>query len=282
MKICAGIVLFQPDLDKLIANINSIAPQIGHIFIVDNASMNISEIIPKFSGNKYVVIQNGENLGIAKALNQLIACARKNEYQWILTLDQDSISDDFLVKKLCSGVKEYPHAGMVTPYIIDLNLTSLEEYKSLCLPESEIVQTCQTSGTLTNVDAVIGVGGFEEKLFIDHVDHEMCLRLRKHDYSIIKINSAYLLHEVGKGKRKKFLGRKIIYHYYNPKRVYYQTRNLLYMLRKYKKEFKKSPVLCFICYCAAFGVKLILEPQRFGRFYAFFKGFFAGLIISVE
>jgi rhamnosyltransferase len=282
MKICAGIVLFQPDIDKLIANINSIAPQVGHIFIVDNASINSNEVISKFSGDKYVIIKNSKNFGIAKALNQLIACARKNEYQWIITLDQDSISDSLLVKKLCLGIKKYPHAVMVTPYIIDINLMSLEGYKSLYLPESEIVEICQTSGTLTNVDAITSVGGFEEKLFIDHVDHEMCLRLRRGGYNIVRINSTYLLHEVGKGKKINIFGKKIAYHYYNPKRVYYQTRNLLYMLRKYKKEFKKSPAVYFICYCAGFAIKFILEPQRPGRFYAFFKGFFAGLTISIE
>jgi rhamnosyltransferase len=244
--------------------------------------MNSNDVTSKFNEGKYIVIKNSKNFGIAKALNQLIACARKNDYQWIITLDQDSTSDSLLVKKLCLGIKKYPHTVMVTPYIIDINFMSLTNYKSLHLPESEIVQICQTSGTLTNVDAITSVGGFEERLFIDHVDHEMCLRLRRHGYNIVRMNSTYLLHEVGKGKKIEFFGKRIAYHYYNPKRVYYQTRNLLYILRKYKKEFKKSPILYFIYYCIGFTVKFILEPQRPGRFYAFFKGLFAGLKISIE
>jgi rhamnosyltransferase len=282
LKICAGIILFQPDIDKLFLNINSIDPQVDHVFIVDNASVNINEIKSKFNGGKYIWIQNTKNLGIAVALNQLIKYAQEYKYQWMITLDQDSVSDRFLVEKLCRGRKYYPRAAMITPYIVDVNLMSLGEYKMLDLPESETLQMCLTSGTLTNINAVINAGGFDEKLFIDHVDHDMCLRLRRNGYDIVRINSTFLLHEIGKGKRWVLFGRHIVYHNHNPKRVYYQTRNLLYMLRKYKKEFNKHPNVKFIYYCLAFVVKFILEPERWRRLLAFTRGFFAGLVIKIN
>lgn len=282
MKICAGIILFQPDTDKLFLNINSISPQVDRVFVVDNASMDINGIKSKFNGEKYIWIQNSRNLGVATALNQLIRSAQEYNYQWMVTLDQDSISDKFLVERLCQGIEKYPRAAMIAPYIVDVNLMGLGEYKALDLPESEPVQMCLASGTLTNINAVINTGWFDERLFIDQVDHEMCLRLRRHGYEIVRMNNTFLLHEVGKGKRRFFLGKEIIYHYHSPARVYYQTRNLLYMLRKYKKEFNKRPIVKFIYYCIAFGVKFILEPERRGRLLAFTRGFFAGLVIRIN
>ena len=43
-NICAGIVLYNPDIDKLTKNINSIINQVSVVLLQDNGSSNIKEI----------------------------------------------------------------------------------------------------------------------------------------------------------------------------------------------------------------------------------------------
>ena len=43
-NICAGIVLYNPDIDKLTNNINSIINQVSVVLLQDNGSSNIKEI----------------------------------------------------------------------------------------------------------------------------------------------------------------------------------------------------------------------------------------------
>ena len=88
----AGIVLYNPDTERLKENIEAILPQVDQIIVVDNGSSNVDEICELL--NKYEQIKfiwNEENYGIAKALNQLLYFAYKNDVEWILTIDQDSV-----------------------------------------------------------------------------------------------------------------------------------------------------------------------------------------------
>ena len=116
MNTAAGITLYNPELDRLGQNIESILPQVKHIFLVDNGSCNLDEIkslLDKFEN--VTLICNGENLGIAKALNQMCQAAYENGYEWMLTLDQDSVAESELIKKY-SRYTEMEKVAILTPY----------------------------------------------------------------------------------------------------------------------------------------------------------------------
>ena len=44
MKISAGIVLYEPELKRLLENVTAIIRQVDTVIIVDNASSNIKEV----------------------------------------------------------------------------------------------------------------------------------------------------------------------------------------------------------------------------------------------
>ena len=71
--IYAGIVSFNPDISRLEENINAIYSQVDKIIIVDNNSKNVSDINTITDKLKNVfLINNNNNFGIAKALNQIM------------------------------------------------------------------------------------------------------------------------------------------------------------------------------------------------------------------
>lgn len=233
MKIIAGIVTFNPIVSRLIENINAINNQVEKIIIVDNASENLSEFINLFDEGKNIdLIRNADNKGIATALNQIMEYAQRNGYTWSLLLDQDSIVPSNLMMEyknvlLTSNV---PNIGILTPKIYDLNSlkNNFNDEKDYIFVEKAI-----TSGSLNLINSWEKVGKFDEKLFIDGVDFDYCYRLRKENYSILKVNTVTLFHEIGKRKQKKFFGWKIESLNHSAFRKFYIGRNIAYLDRKH-------------------------------------------------
>ncbi len=99
-----------------------------------------------------------------------------------------------------------------------------------------------TSGKLLNLKVHRIVSGFEEKFFIDYVDHEYCLRLRKNHFKIIRNNEILLNHSLGTFEVRIFFGKKIGISNHNYIRRYYIARNGLYTVKKY---FSFDTPFCF-------------------------------------
>ena len=288
MRVCAGIVLFHPNIERIEQNIKAVLPQVDKLIFINNApeeSEKLREVCLKLSGD-LIWIDNEKNAGIAAALNQLMKCADEGGFRWILTLDQDSICGDGLVDKLLDAGKSYANAAMISPQIIERGKL-WDDYGTMNINadkpgEIDEVLHCITSGTLTNVKAVLDNGGFNEWLFIDEVDRDMCIRLRYRGFRLLRVNAARMQHEFGeKLVRRKILFKTYEYRNYSPERVYYQIRNRLYMIRKYRADYRSHPIWQRFRPLFTFTVKFIFEPKRLKRLPAFVRGYFAGLFAKI-
>lgn len=225
-KICTGIVTYNPDILKLESNIKSIIKQTSKIIILDNASKNYDEIenmiLKKYSID---VIRNCENLGIAKALNQLCEKATNENYDWILTLDQDSISPNTLIENLTKYTER--DVAIVAPNIVYKNNESFAIQKK----GVEHVEWVITSASLTNLKLWSKIK-FDENLFIDGVDRDYCTRANRLGYKIVKDFDIELLHELGNLKCIKIFGKTIYITNHSPFRKYYMIRNVIYLDKK--------------------------------------------------
>ncbi len=246
--ICAGMVLFNPDIDRTSRNVENTLTQVDHLFIVDNGSSNIADFSAKFSNDKRVTfILNGENKGIAFALNRILHAASENGYEWVLTLDNDTICD----KDMIAVYSEYIHlekVGIISPYIIHRGSLLPEEYLSSPKYEADLIHTydrCITSASLTNVKAATEIGGFNDELFIDAVDFDFNHRLLSAGYSILKANDTYIVQEIGNRTPIKLFNLiykvtriskfKTVRYFsvHSDFRLYYIARNYKWFLRKY-------------------------------------------------
>lgn len=232
------IITYNPELKRLQNNINSIVEQVNNILIIDNNSSNIKEIENKFINKKIKILKNKENIGIASALNKGLNYAQKNKYNYILTLDQDSISTNNMVKELRNGFRKEKNIGIVSPSVFDLNV---KKYMTKKIEHRyEEVEWSITSGGLCKVKSLLKVNGFDEILFIDCVDLDICLKLKKIGEKIVLSKFATLEHEVGKMKIKKFCGIKFNVTNHSSFRVYYIFRNNLYINHCYKNNGLKG------------------------------------------
>lgn len=232
-KIAAGVVLYHPQ-PSFLSNINTYYSAIDKLIVIDNSETRDPLILKNlqslFPGVDYRYLN--QNAGIAAALN--IACNIAIQYNcnWILTMDQDSsfIDNHFsqMVARIPNAVLQFKKTGIISPFHV------LHEHD---LPKKTEQYTekniAMTSGNLLNVDAYTQTGPFEEKLFMDCVDYEYCLRLRKNKFLIIQDNLVLLKHSLGDFTLKKIFGQKINVSNHSSLRRYYITRNSIYVGFKY-------------------------------------------------
>lgn len=226
-NICAGIVTFNPNLSELKNNISAISKQVEHIYIFDNGSKNFDDIKKNITNENAFIIHKQNNKGIAYALNQICKKAISDSFEWIITLDQDSLTSDNLVNCLARDIRN--DIGIVSPNIIYKN------NESFCDNEegTKEIEWVITSASLMNLNSWKKVGGFDESLFIDGVDYDYCIRIRRSGYKIIRDYDVALLHELGNLHCIKILGRTVYVTNHSPVRHYYICRNNIYLWNKF-------------------------------------------------
>lgn len=280
MSICAGITLFNPEIERLKRNIDSILPQVEFLYFVDNNSGNLEEIKELLSGYANIeLIENSQNFGIAKALNQICEKAKENGFRWALLLDQDSIAEEELIKKY-SRYTEMEKVAIITPYFDDENEPDI--VKSRLESPYELVDRCNTSASLVNIDIWGAVGGFDEAMFIDCVDFDYCTTVQENGYVILRDNEAVLYHRLGQAQEIRFfmpIGRffnikklkKPLYTYnHNPSRTYYYARNIKYYGFKHKESINRFTE--WRVYVKWIVLKLCFEKQKYEKLKAIIKG----------
>lgn len=224
MDLSAVVVWYNPT-NKEKENINSYIKYVDKLYIVDN-----SEKENAFENNKKIhYVFNGENLGIAKALNIGADLALKEKYDWLLTMDQDTSFKNDDVKKIFEYIKnnDMKNIGIVSPW----HDTKLHIQK----PKEEIDYPIDvmTSGNFLNLKILKKIGGFKDEYFIDGVDIEYCLRLKKYNYKVMRINKFSIKHNLGNISYKHFLKKELLCLNHNYLRVYYRVRNYNYIKQEY-------------------------------------------------
>ena len=229
----AGIVAFNPDERRINENISAIYHQVSEVVVVDNNSKSkdyIERIENKYPNISFIV--NSENYGIAKALNQILSYAQMHNFEWVLSLDQDSVVAGDLINKYDEFLRQYNSDGkiaMVTCLRQDRNYDT----KAVHTNTFNRVDRCITSASYANVDIMCACGMYDENMFIDYVDFDVCATLTENGYSIIRLNIVGFLHELGNSKRVRFLNKNPIVYNESAFRKYYLFRNILYYMHKH-------------------------------------------------
>lgn len=278
MRTIAGITVFNPEIDRLRENILGIINQVDLVVLVNNGGLDDRlKLRSGINFNKVIIINNQLNLGVATALNQILQYALDNNYQFVLTLDQDSICPSYMIEEYLKIISHDNHnkLGIVSCNVVDRNFTLLRQKDSLL--KDEFLSWCITSGSFVNVEAWKDVGKFDDSMFIDSVDFDFCIRLRKRGWSIFKTSKVNLLHELGKSKVIKIFGKEYVCSNYPPIRHYYICRNLIYQARKhhlYKQNFR---VLVRHIYTTIF-----YENNKVVKILKIFEGIAVGLFVKIN
>jgi len=197
-KICAVMVVYNPD-STLEENIRALLPEVANLIVVDNASepSSRSVIATLAAACNFEVIWNKENAGLAAALNTGIRRALLGkDYAWIATFDQDSRVSAGFAKSMLAAYLACPfrdQVALIAPRHVLASPRGEEQAPVDDALFKEVTVTLQ-SGSLFSRLALTDVGLFDESFFIDYVDFEFCLRLRKRGLRILSTPRALLVH----------------------------------------------------------------------------------------
>lgn len=251
-----GIVIFNPRLDRLKANVERLRENdVKIVFFVNGCDSECDKYLNLVDGA--IVLTHGKNVGIATALNEIFRCAQKMGEDWVLTFDQDSlVMDDFLSQMIKKAETADENVACICPKVIDKRrifpANKIVDYDG----NEQYVDMCITSGSYTRINAWVQVGEFDDYLFIDLVDNDFCKRIISSGWKILRLNYVELNQEFGNIEPKNEKTVNVIKNICNkipnkklavnisklayrkkvsPLRVYYTNRNIIYLGKKLKK-----------------------------------------------
>lgn len=247
MKLAGVVILYNPD-QNVISNILTYVNELETLFVLDNSEFpreNIIKSLKQIPQIRYIAF--GNNRGISYALNYALkAC---HDYEFLLTMDQDSFFTEGGMRQYISAIEKYRDAN-IAAYSIQYT-TPRGVFPTISI--SQDVKRTITSGMVINIRITKKIGGFAEELFIDGVDHEYCYRAHKNHYRIWKFCGIVLHHKIGNPEMHHFLWKNCIVSNHSAIRRYYIIRNNIYISRRYSQnlsillnEIVKTPIKIFL------------------------------------
>lgn len=262
------VTLYNPDREQAIRNIGSYAPDLDGLIVWDNSPINHSEW---FNNPFYDYQWTGENRCIAPAINYALGFARKNGYNVLLLMDQDSQWTHFAsYRQDIESRMEKGEICVFTPFVEgcdDFSITEEVQEKRLFI----------NSGSVIPIQILQAIGGIDEQAFpLDAIDHDIAFSIREHGYRAVCLTSHRLVHSLGYPQR---MGP---FHLFTPNynrfRTYHMTRSHIICYRKHHTlitEADRDYLFNEILRRKLLRI-ILAEPDKMGRLYAWCRGVLSG------
>lgn len=242
-KVYALVTLFYPN-EKIAENIKILASQVDCVILSDNTPCSDNKNLFTEIQN-CIYIANRENFGLSKAFNVALKSRQFDDEDFIFFFDQDSRICEGYAETLIRNFKKIDskhEIGCIGPQYVDTNSgkivapRKIEALSDSCYTVSSMI----TSGLLTKYFVLKKIGFWNEEVFLDMADWDICWRMKKTGFKIVLCNAMTLTHTLGKGVKK--IG-KLNLRINHPVREYYQLRDSIkifwrhYVPVKYKIRF---------------------------------------------
>ena len=233
MKFAAGITLYNPTLEE-IKNINAYANVFDKVWVYDNTENIERESIIKHLDKRILYMTRHVNDGLPYAFNKIINQVTESKYDFLCTLDQDSLfkSEEIeKIKNICEKI-DLNKTGIIGPFII-----YGEEKKD----KEEVLESRKwviTSGAFLNIRLIEKYNmRYDENYFIDKFEIDLCEQMRRKGFKILMYHGAILKQRLGESSEHRHPN-------HNPERHYYLFRNRFYFNKKYKNNLEYVVYTC--------------------------------------
>lgn len=277
-RILAVVVTYFPEKELLKKNISAYIDDVDNILIWENTPNDKKQQFRYIKNEKIKYCGDGIN-SISHALNYAWRYAQTNGYDYLLTMDQDSVFEDFQSYLNMTVNSVNTPEGIWGPTIVSGKgmgrKDTDEDYVEIKSPLG-----LMTSGLLLSVPLISLIGGWNEFFKIDCIDHEFCFRAKRKSVHMYIFNTI-LNHNLGYPHEVHFMGHHNRLLNYSAQRYYSIYRSYMCLIRlypdeKYLKEFYK-------CYWLG-SIKWIFffERHRFQKLYFIFKGVLSGYFTVIN
>lgn len=242
------------------------------ILIVDNGSTNSAASILRHTFPQYTILENKKNLGFSAGCNVGIKHALKNNANYVLLLNNDTIVDKNFLNQLVHCSESNTDIGIVSPFIyyadkpktiwastLSLNLKSgwpfVDKYRSqldngqfTSIIPAELLTGCCV---LIKRNVFDKVGLFREEYFLYFEDMDFTLRAKHKNIRMYTVPQSKIWHKVGSSSSKKgtanvryyFVRNFILFYKYNSLITYSSVKNLVsYVLHEVGTYIKAKDI----------------------------------------
>ena len=243
-RVIAVVPTFHPD-ETVIENLRSLQTQVDEVIAVDDGSGRGSDaILAALIAGSVRVIRLERNSGIARALNVGVRAALAAGADYVVNTDQDTRLPAGYV---ASCVATFGRANRVTRLGIVCadKVNGQPSIPTWWSPEGlGLVPEAIQSGFVMSRACIEATGLFDERLVIDCVDTEYCLRVRDAGFRIAVSVDTDIVHALGEMvplrpfgiAMKHKSGRVARYQYHSPFRQYYIVRNNIDLMVRYMRS----------------------------------------------
>lgn len=280
-NVCAIIVTYNPD-DAFWNRVAIILSQVDSVVIVDNnSSRGLLDICEGSLLPNCFIIQNAENAGVARALNQGFQWAMDRGYAWGVTFDQDTLASESLLStfnEIYENIENKDKIGIIGANFLDGLGRILEKPR---LDQNNIyfeIDCVITSGSLMPVAVYNEVGTFRDDYFIDFVDIEYCLRVLSKGYHVYISRDPLITHRIGDGTTHSMLNiANTGTSNHSATRRYYMARNLVAMSREYLLRYPSVIFQILYKQFKTIILMLLLEDNKLNKMMFILRGIIDGL-----
>lgn len=219
-------------------NVQCIARQVDRVYLCDNSPVSNQTLFEALSHNICYTFF-GKNLGISAAFNRILKDPG-NSWQaddYVFFFDQDSLVGPEHIQTLLRThqalVDSGAAVGCLGPAYFDTSSGQVEipRTKTQLSPKNYAVSSIITSSMLCTYRSLRDVGFWNEHVFLDMADWDLCWRMTSAGKLCCLTEEVILQHSLGSGKKK--IGPFQL-RVGQPFREYYQIRESLYLIgRRY-------------------------------------------------
>ena len=221
------------------------------IVVVDNGSRDGEAMAIQARFPSAIVLRNETNLGFAEGNNVAIRYALEQGADYVLLLNNDTVVDAQMLKRLVEGAESDDRIAIVGPRIcyfdepqtiwstggilqphrmpVMLGLNEIDEGQHDALREVDWVTGC---ALLIKSSVVRRIGLIDDRYFIYFEENDWCSRAKRAGFKILYVPEARMWHKIQ--PRHQAL---------SPHHVYLMTRNRLLFLRNSGARF---PLILFV------------------------------------
>lgn len=259
-QVCAVVAWFNPANDEL-NNLKNHLNSFKDVIVVDNSNVDNTELLKGMKSTCNIrYLPQFSNKGIAEALNIGCTLAADLKYQWVLTLDQDSTFEVGQIEHYFERVNAKRDDAKIGLFAASRREDYQEGRRTLVI----------TSGNILSIEAWYKVGGFDNSLFIDEVDFDLCFKLQQHGYTIYQFKDVILTHNLGTNYHERMLfGTKVRVMNHSALRKYYILRNRLVIRERYPRHralYSRAIKLFF-------WTTILFEKNKVKKLVAFFLAY---------
>ena len=277
----AVIVTYHPD-ELFINRLCKIANLVSYLVVVDNASNEKEQDQLKLYSKEldFDLVINKTNKGIAAGLNQGLQYIKNKKKAWALLFDQDTDPVDNFIGVMGDIYMGYKYPDLIG--IIGANYTEPligDSYNNIddkiSWVERKIVIT---SGSMVPLWVYEMIGGHREDFFIDYVDHEYCLRIRKNGLKVLMSTQSLIIHSIGNVSLHKGFGVTVRTKNHTPLRRYYMFRNFVFLSLQYGIQEFTWFLRCMYTHINTIAAVILLENEKLSKLHFIMVGVWHGMI----